>query len=435
MSSISRLSVLFALLAALAVLPAGVAAADASNPGGTFLDDDGSTFEGAIEAIAAAGITRGCSDRMEYCPDDRITRGEVAAFLQRGLQFPAATSDWFADDAGHRFETEINALAEAGITKGCNPPDNDRFCPDRNLTRGEMAALLVRALQLPDATETDRFADDDESIFQIEIDALAEAGITKGCNPPTNDLFCPNDYVTRGQMAAFMTRALGLAELPPPPRPPVHLVSRFTTYHSCCQDRVHNIQLLARTLNRHVILPGETFDLNAVVGRRTTAKGYRAAPVLVGGKMAMGVGGGISQVATTLYNTVFWGAYEDIAHRAHSIYIDRYPVGIEATLGYPTPNIVFRNDTWTPVTIRSSYTSTSITFELWGNNGGRTVVGSHRNGRTTITVTKVGGSDARRVTGTVTPSTVPAGGGTVRITRTITGPDGTSSRTWWHTYN
>lgn len=434
-------AVITALLLALFGGPmTGIAAAadwtpDHTTPGGTYLDDDGSIFEGAIEAIALAGITRGCSDRMEFCPDQRITRGEVAAFLVRALGIGASPSDWFTDDDGHLFEAEINAIAELGYTKGCNPPINDRFCPDRNLTRGEMAALLVRAFELPPATVVDRFTDDDVSEFQAEIDALAQSGITKGCNPPSNDRYCPKAYVTRGEMAAFITRALGLEELIPPPRPGVHLVSRFTTYHACCQPRVKNIQLLARTLNGHVILPGEVFDLNEVVGRRTTAKGYVPAPVIVGGELTMGVGGGISQFATTIYNTIFHGAYEDIEHRAHSIYIDRYPVGVEATLGYPSPNIVFRNDTWTPVTIRTSYTSTSIRVELWGNNDGRTVVGSHRNGKTTVTVTKTGGSEARKVTWSVSPSTVPAGGGTVRITRTITGPDGTTTKTWWHTYN
>jgi hypothetical protein len=408
---------------------------DHTTPGGSFIDDDGSVFEGAIEAIHLAGITRGCSNRMEFCPSVRITRGEVAAFLRRGLGLPSSSTDWFTDDDGSRFEGDINAIADAGITKGCNPPANDRFCPERNLTRGEMAALLVRALGIAPAVDSDWFVDDDESEFQNEIDALAESGITKGCNPPANDRYCPKDYVTRGQMAAFMARALGLGELQPPPRPPVHLVTRFTTYHACCQPRVHNIQLMARTLNGHVVLPGETFDLNAVVGPRTEEKGYVPAPVIMNGELVMGVGGGVSQVATTLYNTIFWGAYEDIAHRAHSIYISRYPVGIEATLGYPFPNLVFRNDTWTPVTIKASYTSTSITFELWGNNGGRTMVGDHRNGETSWRVTRTGNEGARIVSGSVSPSTVSSDGGTVRITRTIVYPDDSRSWTWWHTYN
>jgi hypothetical protein len=72
-----------------------------------------------------------------------------------------------------------------------------------------MAAFLVRALSLTDQGTTD-FIDDDGSIFEADIEKLATAGITKGCNPPSNDRYCPDDNVTRGQMAAFLTRALGL---------------------------------------------------------------------------------------------------------------------------------------------------------------------------------------------------------------------------------
>jgi hypothetical protein len=71
-----------------------------------------------------------------------------------------------------------------------------------------MAAFLTRALQLPAYTGPDRFVDDDNSVFEGAIERLAQAGITLGCNPPTNNRFCPNDFVTRGQMAAFLKRAL-----------------------------------------------------------------------------------------------------------------------------------------------------------------------------------------------------------------------------------
>ena len=70
-----------------------------------------------------------------------------------------------------------------------------------------MAAFLTRALDLlpPDGVNT--FADDDDSVFEDSIEALAAAGITKGCNPPANDMFCPAATLTRGQMAAFLHRA------------------------------------------------------------------------------------------------------------------------------------------------------------------------------------------------------------------------------------
>ena len=122
-----------------------------------------------------------------------------------------------------------------------------------------------------------------------------------------------------------------------------------------------------------------------------------------------------------------------ISHMFQSI-LDRYPLGIEATLGNPSPNVVFVNDTWTPVIIRTSYTSTSITVEFWGNNGGRTVVGSHRNSKTTINVTSGGDSTARKVTAQVTGSATFNSGGFVTIKRTISGPDGSVTETWNHTY-
>ena len=112
---------------------------------------------------------------------------------------------WFGLDVLSR--SPLEKLAAAGITRGCNPPTNDRFCPNDPVTRGQMAAFLTRALELLAATGID-FTDDDGSIFEDAIERLAAAGITRGCNPPANDRFCPDQPVTRGQMAAFLRRAL-----------------------------------------------------------------------------------------------------------------------------------------------------------------------------------------------------------------------------------
>ena len=115
----------------------------------------------------------------------------------------------FRDDDGSIFEGDIERLAAAGITKGCNPPLNNRYCPNDSVTRGQMAAFLVRALDLP-AGPPGVFSDDNGSVYQTDIEALAAAGITRGCNPPTNDRYCPANPVTRAQMAAFLVRALDL---------------------------------------------------------------------------------------------------------------------------------------------------------------------------------------------------------------------------------
>lgn len=416
-------------------LLAGAAGAEELPPGGSFIDDDGNVFEPSIEAIYAEGITVGCSSRAQFCPDRGVTRGEMAAFLSRALDLAAPGVDYFIDDEDSIFEGDINKIAALGITKGCNPPDNTRYCPDGIITRGEMAAFLVRAFELDSAVEKDHFTDDNGSLFEAQIDSLAEAGITYGCNPPDKTWYCPRDRVSRGAMAAFLTRAIPLESIIPPPRPTTHLVSRFTTYHNCCEPRVTNIHVMARELDGWIVLPWETFELWDVIGQPQESEGYVPAPILLDGEgyccdHPLNIGGGTSQFGTTLYNAVYWGAYDEVKHKPHSKYISRYPVGVEATLGYPNLTVDFVNDTWNPIYINTSYTSTSITVEFWGNNDGRTVVGWHSGGSTTVRVTESGGDDARRVTSSVT-GPVP---GTVTIKRTISGPDGTSTETWFHTY-
>jgi hypothetical protein len=174
-----------------------------------FQDDDGNVHEENIDIIAAAGITLGCNppDNTEYCPERNITRGEMAAFMSRGLNLEEGP-DAFTDDSDSIFEGDIDAIAAVGISRGCNPPDNTEYCPERDITRGEMAAFVVRAWDLP-ATDTDHFEDDAASVFEDDINALAEAGVTRGCNPPENDEFCPTRNMSRSEMASFLARAFG----------------------------------------------------------------------------------------------------------------------------------------------------------------------------------------------------------------------------------
>jgi hypothetical protein len=204
---------LVATITAFVVIVATAAPATAA---GTFVDDDGSVHEGFIEAVAAEGITRGCNPPVNdrFCPDDAVTRGQMAAFLVRALELTGSGRGDFVDDDESPFEDDIARLATAGVTAGCNPPTNDRFCPDDGVTRGQMAAFLVRAFNLASSGAVD-FIDDQGSVFEDDIARLAAAGITQGCNPPTNDRFCPDDPVSRAQMATFLGRALGLEPLTP----------------------------------------------------------------------------------------------------------------------------------------------------------------------------------------------------------------------------
>lgn len=194
------------------------AAAQELPPGGTYVDDDGNIHEGYIEAITGVGVTNGCDVvGPRYCPADSVTRAQMASFLVRALMLPEGEPGRFEDDDGSVHESAIEALAAAGITAGCDVTRPALFCPNAAVTRGQMAAFLFRALDLPDADGPDRFVDDNGHFFEAEIEAVARAGISTGCNPPTADRFCPEDPVRRDQMATFLGRALSLIPLTPPP--------------------------------------------------------------------------------------------------------------------------------------------------------------------------------------------------------------------------
>lgn len=154
------------------------------------------------------------------------------------------------------------------------------------------------------------------------------------------------------------------------------LVSEATTGHPCCQPRVENIHLFADIVDGTIVLPGETLSLNVLVGERTTERGFLPAPTIIRGKIVDTVGGGVSQFATTFYNAVFWGGYEDVTHSPHSYYFSRYPEGIEATISWPLPNLEFRNDSDAAVLIKTEYDDTNITVKFYGDNGGLIVDGS-----------------------------------------------------------
>lgn len=105
-----------------------------------FTDDDGSTHEPDINSLAQAGLTSGCS-ATQYCPGSGVTRAQLATFLARILDLSATSTDYFDDDDSSTHEPDINRIARAGLTTGCGP---DRYCPKTVVTRGQMAAFLQR---------------------------------------------------------------------------------------------------------------------------------------------------------------------------------------------------------------------------------------------------------------------------------------------------
>ncbi|HWA74246.1 MAG TPA: VanW family protein [Polyangiaceae bacterium] len=151
------------------------------------------------------------------------------------------------------------------------------------------------------------------------------------------------------------------------------LVSKFTTRHPCCERRVENIHRIADLLNGLLVKPGETLSVNAVVGPRTTKNGFVPAPTIEEGEMVETIGGGISQFATTMFNALFHGGYDIIERQPHTYWFTRYPMGHEATLSYPKPDLIFKNDTEAGMLFDMKYDKTSITVRIFGDNGGRKV--------------------------------------------------------------
>ena len=150
-------------------------------------------------------------------------------------------------------------------------------------------------------------------------------------------------------------------------------VSEFTTYYSCCQPRVTNIQRAAQMLDGTIVEPGESFSLNDALGKRTVERGFVSAPQIFDGRLEDAVGGGVSQVATTLYNAAFFAGVKLVAHQAHQFYISRYPMGREATVSWGGPELIFRNDWPAAILVKVVATDSSITVRFYSRKLGRRV--------------------------------------------------------------
>lgn len=164
----------------------------------------------------------------------------------------------------------------------------------------------------------------------------------------------------------------------------------FTTYHAPGENRVVNIHLIADAVRGTVILPGEQFSMNGVVGQRTAAKGYVPAGAIRNGETVDEVGGGVSQFATTMFNAVYYAGLQIDTYQAHSEHFSRYPRGREATMGWPAPDLVWTNNSPHAILVWTSYTDTSVTVTLYSTQWAtaeQTDSSESRSGNCTIVTT------------------------------------------------
>ena len=403
---------------------------DPASASSQFTDVDG-IHATNIDRIADAGITYGCNPPVNdrFCPERLLTRAEMASFLARALDLPPAQTP-FVDTDGSTHENNIAAIAEAGITYGCNPPANDRFCPERAVTRAEMASFLQRAFDVP-RTDTTYFTTG--GVHVENINAIAAAGITAGCNR-LGTQYCPDRALPRKEMASFLARAMDLSSrvsiplLIEPgeegsdvrilqehlralgyavadadgvygtgtvhaimafqkvhdlavdgiygpetrramedPQTPSAVLGSFTTPLVPGQDRNINIHLAADLIDGHVISPGSSYSLDDGIGPRTRSRGFVSNGYIdSGGELISVVGGGVSQMGTTFLNAAWFAGIDIAEFRQHTIYFERYPMCREATLARNLLDVVVLNDTPYPITISTSYISSSVTVSLIG---------------------------------------------------------------------
>lgn len=161
--------------------------------------------------------------------------------------------------------------------------------------------------------------------------------------------------VTPPEFTTAQANALGIKEV----------IGEFTTGGFADASGV-NIRLAAQEIQGALVQPGAVFSLNGYTGERGTAQGYVESGIIINGRPGTGVGGGISQLATTLYNAGYFAGLQDVEHREHSYYISRYPEAREATVYEGAIDVKFRAPARTGILIQTIGTASNITVRIWG---------------------------------------------------------------------
>ena len=186
---------------------------------------------------------------------------------------------------------------------------------------------------------------------------MLEAGTGGG---PDRSVVLPTT-ATQPELTTKEARALGVKEV---------MSTYTTTFSAGDAPRVHNISLIAAAVHGSLVRPGQLFSMNAATGERTAAKGYRTAHVIQNGEIVDGLGGGVCQAGTTMFNAAFFAGLPVPERRNHSLHISHYPMGRDATLDWPGTDLKFRNDSPYGIYITSRATQSTLTFTFWSTSRG-----------------------------------------------------------------
>jgi len=286
-------------------------------------------------------------------------------FRTRPVTSQPATSATSAEVTGAK-----GAPADPG--EGGVPLDSDRVVLEAFISPEKARELVIeRVGKAARAPKDARFKTSGGTVTIVPSEYGAGPDVEALAVELTRALTTGSDRVADLQMSRIEpeltteeAQAMGISE---------RIATFTTTYAASNRPRVNNIHTLARALDGTLVGPGETFSLNETIGPRTAARGYQEAPAIINGRLVPSLGGGICQVATTIFNTVFESGLPVVERRNHSFYISSYPNGRDAAVAWGGPDFKFKNDTGHWVLIATSFTNSSVTVSLYGTDPEYTV--------------------------------------------------------------
>ena len=213
-------------------------------------------------------------------------------------------------------------------------------------------------------------------------------------------------------------------------------VGAYETFYGGVPNRIHNVQLVAHLVDHKFIAPGETFSFNDTTGERSAAKGFLEAPVIVNGEVQTGLGGGVCQVSTTVFNAAYEAGLPITARTNHALYISHYPLGRDATVDYPGTDLKFVNDTGHWLLLRTWVGPSSLTVALYGTPQHRRVETTTAPLRTVAPAPVKKTIDATLEPGQVVVDDYGAPAQSTSVERKVYAPDGKllSDATWYSSY-
>ena len=202
----------------------------------------------------------------------------------------------------------------------------------------------------------------DKPGFGIDVPATAKA-LLAAATSPTDRTAALAVRTTPAERTTADAKAMGITGV---------VGSYYTTYGGI-PSRLHNVALVAQLIDGALIAPGKTFSFNGTTGERTAEKGFQEAPVIINGELQTGLGGGICQVSTTVFNAAYEAGLQIDERTNHALYISHYPLGRDATVNYPDLDLKITNDTDNWLLLRTFVGTGSLTVNFYGTPQGRRV--------------------------------------------------------------